>query len=134
MKKIFLLSIAFIALCFGDILDEINKAYENEDYKKAYDLSNKACEMNNATACSNLAVLYEYGQGVKQNFQKASELYSKACKMNDIAACYSLGSLYVRGKGVKQNFKQAKEYYGKACDLGAKKGCDAYKILNQKGY
>ncbi|XAK35140.1 SEL1-like repeat protein [Campylobacter coli] len=44
-----------------------------------------------------------------------------------------MGNLYHDGQGVRKNLSSAKEYYGKACDLGFQKGCNEYKILNEKG-
>ena len=84
--------------------------------------------------CHNLGVLYQNGQGVKQDYQKAVQLLQKACDGGEAGGCSLLGVFYETGQGVRQNFSTAKQYYGKACDLGLQLGCDNYKKLNKKGY
>ena len=37
--------------------------------------------------CGFLGVLYQYGQGVRQNYSKAKELYIKACNMGFKLGC-----------------------------------------------
>ena len=103
--------------------------------KKYYEIScNKGNDnINQATSCYNLGVMYVEGQGVRQDYHKASELWKKACDMKHASACNNLGVIYGKGQGVKQNHSIAKQYYGKACDLGEQLGCNNYKILNNQG-
>lgn len=42
--------------------------------------------------------------------------------------------MYCQGKRVSRNIIIAKERYLKACDKEEQKGCDSYKILNDRGY
>jgi beta-lactamase hcpA (cysteine-rich 28 kDaprotein) len=79
-----------------------------------------------------LGILYEIGQGVKQDYKKAIQLYQKACDERESAACYRLGALYENGKVVEQNLSTAKKYFSKTCSLGFYLGCDSYKRLNKK--
>ena len=79
----------------------------------------------------NLGVLYDTGEGVRQNFYKAFGLYQKACKQNHAAACHNLAVLYYHGQGVKEDLAMAKKYYNKACRLGVELSCDRYKSLNK---
>ena len=76
-------------------------------------------------------ILYENGQGVKQDYSKSVELYKKACNGGYNRGCFNLGAFYLKGKGAKQDYHIAKEYFGKACKLGFQSGCDFYKKLNE---
>lgn len=84
-------------------------------------------------SCYNLGLMYNDGQGVRQDYQKAAELYKKACDMKYSEACNNLGVLYINGHGVSQNRYIAKLYYDKACNLGNQVGCENYKKINQEG-
>ena len=88
--------------------------------------------MNDGLGCSGVGILYETGQGVKQDYKKAKTLYEKGCELNDSKGCFNLAVTYKHGKGgVRQSYHQAKEFYGKACDLGLQQGCDKYAELNK---
>lgn len=109
-----------------------------QDYynaKKYYEIgcSKGNEDLSQADNCYNLGLMYNEGQGVRQDYYKAAELYKKACDMKYGAACNNLGLLYAKGQGVKQNHSTAKHYFGKACDLGEQVGCNNYKILYEQG-
>ncbi len=55
------------------------KAYENNDFRKAKKFWSKACDTKNASGCYNLGLLYEKGQGVRQNYSKAKDFYGQSC-------------------------------------------------------
>ncbi|WP_445724462.1 tetratricopeptide repeat protein [Helicobacter pylori] len=61
-----------------------------KDFKKAFALFEKACDLNNSGGCDALGGLYEDGQGVEKNLTKAAYFYSKACKLGDQEACEAL--------------------------------------------
>ena len=94
----------------------------------------QAAEQGNAAAQFNLGVMYENGQGVRQDYVQAVQWYRKAAEQGDAQAQYNLGVMYDNGQVVRQNYKIAKEWFGKACDNGLQLGCDAYRKLNQQGY
>ena len=59
------------------------------------------------------------------------ELHARA-KEGDAEAQYNLGVMYINGKGVRQDLTVAKEWFGKSCDNDFQKGCDFYRLLNQR--
>ena len=126
MKKLIFGALSLVAgLLASDYVDGLN-AYKANDYQKAKELFEKACDSKNARACFNLGFLYSKGKGVSQDDQKASKLWQKACDGNDALACYNLGLLYKKGQGVKQNSQQAKTLFNKACYFGFQNACEYY--------
>ena len=100
------------------------------DFKKTL----QAAEQGFAAAQYNLGVMYDNGQGVRQDDAQAVQWYRKAAEQGHAKAQYNFGVMYANGEGVRQNYKIAKEWFGKACDNGIQLGCDAYRELNQAGY
>ncbi|EET79321.1 Sel1 repeat protein [Campylobacter showae RM3277] len=47
--------------------------------------------------CASLGVLYEYGQGVRQNFPTAKEYYGKACDLGLQLGCDNYRELNEKG-------------------------------------
>lgn len=131
------------AIALGDyeysFLLALAAAYDKlQDYYNAKKYYEIACNKGNgdaaqAESCFRLGIMYDNGQGVRQDYHRAYEPYKKACDMKNAPACNNLGVLYDRGQGVRQNLSTAKQYYGKACDLGGQVGCDNYKLLNSQG-
>lgn len=133
MKKILLvLALLFSANVYADDFEEGVKAFEQQDYQKAKEFYEKACNGGDASGCSNLGGLYYTGKGVPQDFSKAKELYEKACNGGKASGCFNLGELYRAEEGVPQDFSKAKESYKKACDGGLEVGCEKYHSLKQK--
>ena len=78
----------------------------------------KKAEQGDAEAQFNLGVLYDNGEGVKQNRVKAAEWYRLAAEQEHAKAQCNLGVLYDRGKGVEQNHTEAAKWYRRAADKG----------------
>ena len=53
-----------------------------QDYSKANELYQKACDGDNVEACYSLANSYKQGIGIEQNISKAKELYKKSNKIS----------------------------------------------------
>ncbi|EMT3920850.1 sel1 repeat family protein [Neisseria gonorrhoeae] len=84
----------------------------------------QAAEQGNAAAQFNLGVMYENGQGVRQDYVQAVQWYRKASEQGDAQAQYNLGAMYYKGRGVRQDLVLAQEWLGKACQNGNQDGCD----------
>lgn len=64
-----------------------------QDYAKAAELFEKACNEGDAWGCYVLGNMYEYGRGVRQNNQTALEYYGKACDLGDQLGCENYAKL-----------------------------------------
>lgn len=84
----------------------------------------QAAEQGNAAAEFNLGVMYENGQGVRQDYVQAVQWYRKASEQGDAQAQYNLGLMYYDGRGVRQDLALAQEWLGKACQNGDQNSCD----------
>jgi TPR repeat protein len=83
----------------GDIKSQFNLAGlyaygQNKDLAKVVKYYSMAAEQGDKTAMNNLAIMYEKGEGVKQDYSKAFELWFSAIMLGDSAAEYNLCSLY----------------------------------------
>ena len=58
-------------------------------------------------AMTNLAVMYNVGNGVRQDYAKAAHWYQRAAALGDPKAKTNLGLLYVAGNGVPKNRQKA---------------------------
>jgi len=103
MKKTFLLlgllaSVALADSGNGAVFDSavvyrnLGELYYNgeetkQDYSKAAQLWQKACDLGDARSCNGLGLLYHNGQGVRQDYYKAAQLYQKACEGGSKYSC-----------------------------------------------
>ena len=75
-------------------------------------------EQGKAYAQYKLGVMYQYGQGVRQNYAEAVKWYWKAAEQEYDEAQFSLGSMYETGLGVFQSYTEAARWYQKAAEHG----------------
>ena len=101
------------------------------DYQTAFKLWLPLAEQGEANAQYNLGLMYDKGQGVKQDDVEAVKWYRQAAEQGYAKAQYNLGVMYYQGEGVRQDKGQAKEWFGKACDNGHQDGCKYYGKLNR---
>ena len=80
------------------------------DFKKTL----QAAEQGFAAAQYNLGVMYDNGQGVRQDDAQAVQWYRKAAEQGHAKAQYNLGVAYINGQGVRQDDAQAVQWFGKA--------------------
>ena len=78
----------------------------------------QAAEQGNADAQFNLGVMYDTGQGVRQDYAQAVQWYRKAAEQGLADAQYNLGVMYKEGRGVRQDDAQAVQWYRKAAEQG----------------
>lgn len=81
--------------------------YAQQDYYRAVELFDKACEMGNAAAMNNLGTCYELGKGVDKDILRAYDLYEEAAAKGNAQAMSNLGFLYYK----KAKFTNSAEQY-----------------------
>ena len=135
MKKIIIAVLLLATLIHANLVDDGLKYYNNGNYKKAVKLWKKAAEQGDDAAQYNLGVMYDEGQGVRQDYKEAVKWYKKAAKQGNGIAQINLGAMYYYGKGVRQDNSKAKELFQRACHNGYKDGCRDYMyvIFNAQG-
>ncbi|RZN74027.1 tetratricopeptide repeat protein, partial [Avibacterium paragallinarum] len=94
------------------------EAAERGNFATALQLWKPLAEQGNASAQSNLALMYRKGQGVKQDYFQAVKWYQKAAEQGNADAQFNLALMYKNGQGVKQDDFQAVKWYQKAAEQG----------------
>ena len=66
--------------CSKDLeLEQCKVNYSKYNYSEAFKFCSVAAEQGDAEAQFNLGVMYDNGQGVRQNYTKAKEYFGLAC-------------------------------------------------------
>ena len=81
----------------------------------------------------NLALMYDYGAGVKEDKAKAIKLYSEVCEFSHSLACKRLGEIYENGDGVKKDINETIKLYQKSCDLNNDLACNNLAYIYTRG-
>ena len=89
IKGIIAMGLLLSVNLFADLFVDGLTQYDKGNPKQASEIWTKACGAGDINGCYNLAVLYDHGDGVKQNKTKAIELYKKACETGDEEGCTS---------------------------------------------
>lgn len=98
--------------------------YDEFDYSKAYEYSNKACSINqDGETCYLKGKLLASGQGVTKNANEALQIFKKGCEQNNKESCRELFDMYWNGNGVKKSSSNAMKYAEKACKYGHTESC-----------
>lgn len=115
-------------------VDLANKAYEEGDYKLAFEYFLKADEITDSYSQGNLGWLYQTGEGGFQNYAKAFDWYLKSAKQGDAFSQNKIGIFYFNGYGVNKSYKDAKIWYEKAAEQGNINAQTSLGYLYQYGY
>ena len=129
MRRIFLAAVMLLGLATPAWagFDEGFAAYKQGDYATALREWRLLAAQGNASAQSNLSIMYEKGQGVPLDDGAAVRWwYRKAAEQGDASAQNNLGSMYADGRGVPQDYVQAQMWWNLAAagNEGARKNRD----------
>jgi TPR repeat protein len=95
-----------LVLAPGQSIQSVRKSFET------------AARRGNTDAEVNLAILYFYGWGTRQNFGTGLYWLKSAADQGNSRACANLGLIYWKGWGVRADYAEALNYFHKAADLG----------------
>ena len=68
------------------------------------------------SAQTQLGLMFEKGQGVKQDYAKALLRYINAAVLGQATAQDNLGCMYLHGRGVKQDYAKALSWFRRAAE------------------
>ena len=88
------------------------------DFRRAFQLYEKAAQQGYLMAQSNLAALYLLGRGVQRDPDKALQWSLAAAEKGSIVSQARLGAMYLVGDGVQQDSLKAEYWLVKAADQG----------------
>lgn len=100
----FLFSTSLVFTAFGGQYEDAVAAYKRGDYATAYRLFKPIAKQGNAKTQYNLALMYDYGQGVPQDYAEAANWYRRAAEQENANSQYNLGVMYAKGQGVPQDY------------------------------
>ena len=101
--------------------------YAKKDYKSAYNLFEKGCELKDDRSCYQKAKMEYHGIGdTKKEEVKSLKAITELCeKNNEFKSCLFLGrKAFNNGEKDK-----AKKYYKKVCDFGIPSACKTLKEI-----
>jgi len=75
-------------------------------------------EQGDASAQTNLGVMYHQGHGVPQDYAEAMKWFRLAAEQGHPSAQTNLGVMYHQGQGVPQDYAEAMKWYRLAADQG----------------
>ena len=96
-------------------------AFNSGDYATAFKEFKSLADAGGKTSQYNLGVMYENGQGVRQDYVEAARWYTLAAEQGYGAAQYKLGVMYANGQGVLQDYNEAVKWYTLAAEQGVAK-------------
>ena len=68
-----------------------------QEYKKAFVIYSKACDLKNTSASNNKGELNYTRLATEQEYTTVFAYYYKDCDLENYGACYNLGVLYKNG-------------------------------------
>ncbi len=98
---------------------QMGKGPAQVNYKLAARYYMKAAQKEYSSALNNIGMMYENGQGLKQNLHLAFAYYKTAAAKDSAAAYNNLGLMYMYGRGIiDKNFAEAEKCFKQAIQRG----------------
>ena len=112
--------ICFLYACtvYAGPLEDGHDAYDNKQYKKAYDIWITPAQQGDPEAQYNVGLLYLQGRGVEQNDREALKWFTYAGEQGLADAQYNAGVLFYTGKGVYPDYNSAIDWWTLAAEQG----------------
>ena len=90
------------------------QAYLKKEYQTALGFWQEAASAGDASAATNLGLMYLKGEGVAKDPAQAAQLFEQAAGAGNASAAYNLGGLYENGLGVEASLDRAVALYEEA--------------------
>ncbi len=100
---------------------------------EALALLERACALDHALGCSNLAGLLRTPAVGTADPQRIIALYQRACTLKFADACASVAAIYAEGKLVPADLGKARHEYEQACEQKHANSCHAAASLHSEG-
>ncbi len=94
------------------------EAFQEGDYRRAFDAWSLGAYEGDAEAQYNLGVLYLEGQGIKADIEQAHAWFMKAANQNHLEAQYNLGHMSLDGMGVEKDVEATLWWWKRAAEGG----------------
>ncbi len=124
MKRICVLLVCMLvaSISVGENMPELVNngidAYQNGNYKVAFELLTKAAKAGDVSAQANLGVAYFGSKNFLPDFTKAKYWLEKSIRGNSPQGAFNLGLLYEQGKGEQSNIGKAIGLFELSADRG----------------
>jgi len=99
-------------------LEDGHDAFDNKQYKRAYQIWLPLAEQGDQEAQYNIGLLYMKGNGVEKNERTALHWFTRAGEQGMADAQYNAGVMFYSGKGVYPDHKSAIEWWTLAANQG----------------
>jgi TPR repeat protein len=93
------------------------------------ELCQRTCDERGPVACNNLGVIYERGQGFKQDLEKSTAAYRQACEAGSVAGCGNFCWALAKGRGVRADPVAGLSLCEANCKAGGAHGCRSAALL-----
>lgn len=132
-RVVAMLSLFVMALALDSCEDfRADRAYRHGDYSATVKRLRYLAEEGEPRAQFDLGLMYDKGQGVRQDDQEALRWYRMAAEQGEPRAQYNLGLMYANGQGVAQDYVEAFFWINLAAAQGDKQALDARDYLDDK--
>lgn len=143
MNKIGRILIDVLCACFlfftitstalaDDYNDGLN-AYNKKDYVTAIKLWKPLAKSGHVLSQYGMGILYDNGQGIKQDLKMAHKWISRAANQGNVVAQSQLGSMYIFGRGINKDLTEARQWFRKAAVQGYAKAQSQLGNIYQHG-
>jgi TPR repeat protein len=120
-------------ITIADQLEDGVTAYQHGDFATALRIFQPLAERGDATAQSNLGVLYEKGQGTARDYREALKWYRQGAQQGYADAQFNLGVMFYAGHGVTQDYREAAKWFRLAAEQGAALAQSNLGFMYEKG-
>jgi uncharacterized protein len=115
---VFLAVLRAVSPVIAGSLEEAGTAFEERDYKRAFQLYIPLAEQGVSEAMVRLAEIYAGGCGIKGNASEALRWYQSAARQGNVDGAFGAARLFHKGRGADQDYEAAADLYQQAAETG----------------